>query len=42
MQLKHWQARQEKQRKSPSAPKKVRRQQARLQALRQKLKTPTP
>lgn len=38
MQLKHWQARQEKQKKSPQAPKKVRRKQASFQALRQKLK----
>ena len=37
MYLKHWQAQQEKQKKSPAAPKKVRRQKARRAALRRKL-----
>jgi hypothetical protein len=39
MQLKHWQSQRQKQQKSPAAPKKVRRQKARRQALRQKLHT---
>ncbi|WLT40456.1 hypothetical protein NON20_25345 (plasmid) [Synechocystis sp. B12] len=37
MQLKHWQSQKQEQKKSPGAPKKVRRQKARLQALRKKL-----
>jgi hypothetical protein len=37
MYLKHWQAQQEKQKKSPAAPQKVRRQKARRAALRHKL-----
>jgi len=37
MQLRHWQARQEKQLKSPLAPKKVKRKKASFKHLRQKL-----
>lgn len=40
MYLKHWQAQQEKQKKSPAAPQKVRRQKARREALRRKLRSP--
>jgi hypothetical protein len=38
MQLKHWHSQGQKQNKSSAAPKKVRRRQTRLQALRQKLR----